>query len=165
MSVDEAKKRLEEQVLSLYQDGAGRNEIARTLHVSTYRVDQAARAQGLEFDSSRTQEAVKALKSRAEYEREELASMWRDIAAMNLHNALAEAEVPTAAYPFVKNAAVATEKDALIAKTLSGQESSNEQEQAGAFLGSFMESICAQAADLADGDDGNPTRSQRGDPP
>lgn len=170
LPVDPSKKsQLENAVQELYSQGKGRNEIARALQVTTYRVDQAARALGLEFDTSRTEEAVKALKARAAYEREQLAGMWRDIAFTNLHEAVATADVPTAAYPYVKNAGVATEKDALLAKILTDSEHDVAQERAGEFLGSFMDSVKNAAAAFAAKQDTDhaeaPTPPQREDPP
>lgn len=81
MSTDHRKESdLVTQVEKLYGEGKGRNEIARALHTTTYRVDQAAKQAGIVFDGTTTEQAVKARVAIATLERQALAARFRSAA-------------------------------------------------------------------------------------
>lgn len=77
-----------QQVKELHAQGKGRNQIARILHTTRYRVDQAADAAGIVFDGSMTKQAVQARKNTATLERMALTARLRDVAYTALGEAL-----------------------------------------------------------------------------
>ena len=77
-----------QQVIDLHDQGKGRNEIARELHTTTYRVDQAAKQAGIIFDGAMTEQANRARLARSTQERMALTARLRDVAYTSLGEAL-----------------------------------------------------------------------------
>ena len=116
-SVDQEKHA--HQVIELHAAGVGRNEIARRLGVSTYRVDQAAAEHDLTFDAAHTSRAAEVVAANARADRIHLAARFRAFAARALDNA-EHHDDPQVVWMWVKSAATAVDKDmALAARTSS----------------------------------------------
>lgn len=113
--VDDLKKDpLAEEVLVAWHAGLGRNEIARTLDISRYRVSKIADAHGLEFNTEHTAAATQVHAERAKNERATLESRWASLAHDELDKAEQELD-PQSRFMHIKSAAVATDKSVALA--------------------------------------------------
>jgi hypothetical protein len=113
--VDDLKKDpLAEEVVTAWSVGMGRNEIARTLGISRYRVSKIADAHGLEFDTKHTAAATQVHAERAKSDRATLESRWASLAHDELDKAEQELD-PQSRFMHIKSAAVATDKSVALA--------------------------------------------------
>ena len=113
--VDDLKKDpLAEEVVTAWSVGMGRNEIARTLDISRYRVSKIADAHGLEFNTEHTAAATQVHAERAKNERATLESRWASLAHDELDKAEQELD-PQSRFMHIKSAAVATDKSVALA--------------------------------------------------
>ena len=83
----ENKDPLAEEVVTAWSVGMGRNEIARNLQISRYRVSKIAHAYGLEFNTEATQHATKAHAEYAQRDRAELEARFAALAHTELDKA------------------------------------------------------------------------------
>lgn len=113
--VDDLKKDpLAEEVLVAWHAGLGRNEIARNLGISRYRVSKIADAHGLEFNTEHTAAATQVHAERAKNDRATLESRWASLAHDELDKAEQELD-PQSRFMHIKSAAVATDKSVALA--------------------------------------------------
>ena len=113
--VDDLKKDpLAEEVVTAWSVGMGRNEIARNLQISRYRVSKIADEYGLEFDTKHTAAATQVHAERAKNERATLESRWALLAHDELDKAEQELD-PQSRFMHIKSAAVATDKSVALA--------------------------------------------------
>lgn len=103
-------KKLDREVLTHYRDGAGRNEIARRIGVSTRKVSESCGRQGLTFDADRTAAAVAVHSASAGEAHRRLAGRFRDLADQALDRANDNICSPDVMWPYIRAAATATDK-------------------------------------------------------
>ena len=116
MPTDPQKPVAPEVVADLHAQGKGRNEIARALHTTTYRVDKAAREAGVIFDGTMTEAAIKARREQANTERAALTARLRDVPHAGLHIALNDHSPPSERKQGVIMAAIAIDKEASLSE-------------------------------------------------
>ena len=80
----ENKDPLAEEVVTAWSVGMGRNEIARNLQISRYRVSKIAQAYGLEFNTEAVHHATKAHAEYAQRDRAELEARFAALAHTEL---------------------------------------------------------------------------------
>lgn len=114
--VDDLKNEdeLTAEIISGWHAGMGRNEIARALDISRYRVSKIADAHGLEFDTKHTAAATQVHAERAKSDRATLESRWASLAHDELDKAEQELD-PQSRFMHIKSAAVATDKSVALA--------------------------------------------------
>lgn len=108
-------KTLAEEVLVAWHAGLGRNEIARTLGITRYRVSKIADTYGLEFiNSEATQHATKAHAEYAQRDRAELEARFAALAHTELDKA-EEADDDQSRFVHIRNAAISADKSIALA--------------------------------------------------
>ena len=103
-----------EEVVTAWSVGMGRNEIARNLQISRYRVSKIAQAYGLEFNTEATQHATKAHAEYAQRDRAELEARFAALAHTELDKA-EEADDDQSRYIHIRNAAISADKSVALA--------------------------------------------------
>ena len=110
----ENKDPLAEEVVTAWSVGMGRNEIARNLQISRYRVSKIAHAYGLEFNTEATQHATKAHAEYAQRDRAELEARFAALAHTELDKA-EEADDDQSRFIHIRNAAISADKSIALA--------------------------------------------------
>ena len=110
----ENKDPLAEEVVTAWSVGMGRNEIARNLQISRYRVSKIAQAYGLEFNTEATQHATKAHAEYAQRDRAELEARFAALAHTELDKA-EEADDDQSRFVHIRNAAISADKSIALA--------------------------------------------------
>lgn len=110
----ENKDPLAEEVVTAWSVGMGRNEIARNLQISRYRVSKIAQAYGLEFNTEATQHATKAHAEYAQRDRAELEARFAALAHTELDKA-EEADDDQSRFIHIRNAAISADKSIALA--------------------------------------------------
>lgn len=108
------KDPLAEEVVTAWSVGMGRNEIARTLSITRYRVSKIADTYGLEFNTETTQHATKAHAERAHRDRAELEARFAALAHTELDKA-EETDDDQSRFVHIRNAAIAADKSISLA--------------------------------------------------
>lgn len=103
-----------EEVVTAWSVGMGRNEIARTLQISRYRVSKIADQHGLEFNTEQTAAATQVHAERAQKDRAELEARFAALAHTELDKA-EEADDDNTRYIRIRNAAIAADKSVALA--------------------------------------------------
>ncbi|WP_300908433.1 hypothetical protein [Corynebacterium stationis] len=111
---DQNKDPLAEEVVTAWSVGMGRNEIARTLQISRYRVSKIADEYGLEFNAEATQHATKAHAEYAQRDRAELEARFAALAHTELDKA-EEADDDQSRFIHIRNAAISADKSIALA--------------------------------------------------
>lgn len=110
----ENKDPLAEEVLVAWHAGLGRNEIARNLQISRYRVSKIADTYGLEFNAEAVQHATKAHAEYAQRDRAELEARFAALAHTELDKA-EEADDNQSRFVHIRNAAISADKSIALA--------------------------------------------------
>lgn len=110
----ENKDPLAEEVVTAWSVGMGRNEIARNLQISRYRVSKIAQAYGLEFNTEAVQHATKAHAEYAQRDRAELEARFAALAHTELDKA-EEADDDQSRFIHIRNAAISADKSIALA--------------------------------------------------
>ena len=110
----ENKDPLAEEVVTAWSVGMGRNEIARNLQISRYRVSKIAQAYGLEFNTEAVQHATKAHAEYAQRDRAELEARFAALAHTELDKA-EEADDDQSRFVHIRNAAISADKSIALA--------------------------------------------------
>lgn len=121
----------QKEIAELYAEGVGRNEIARRVGVTTYRVDTTVRLAGGAFDSSQTSAATMARRMRAEAHRESLAERFRDAADSLLNIAEDETRDTRERREAMTAAGIAVDKDKAITGYKTALEYTEQQQEQG----------------------------------
>lgn len=137
MPAEHPEKDLQQKVIDLHAQNHGRNEIARRLHTTTYRVDQVAQEHGLLFNAERTAKAVEVAKANAGTERRNLAARYRALAARALNETDVEPN-PDVVWSWLKISATATDKDSVLEQTLQRAPEDDRQSEAVDKLNTFF---------------------------
>lgn len=116
---------LAEEVIVGWSAGMGRNQLARTLGITRYRVSKIAHDHGLEFNADHTAEATAARIEQARRDRIELEERWQSFAHRCLDQA-EDATTPDDVWMWVRTGAVATDKAAVLAAHLANDGTSDE---------------------------------------
>ena len=110
----ENKDPLAEEVVTAWSVGMGRNEIARTLQISRYRVSKIADEYGLEFGTEQTAAATRVHAERAQKDRAELEARFAALAHTELDKA-EESDDDQSRYIHIRNAAISADKSVALA--------------------------------------------------
>ena len=102
-------------VRELYDQGRGRNAIAKELGVTTYQVDRACQELGITWEGSVPVMAVRVRSRRAANERNEVAAKFRQLARRELDKALSAEGENVDVRCHVTAAAIAIQRDLEIA--------------------------------------------------
>lgn len=108
------KDPLAEEVVTAWSVGMGRNEIARTLDISRYRVSKIADEYGLEFGTEQTAAATRVHAERAQKDRAELEARFAALAHTELDKA-EESDDDQSRYIHIRNAAISADKSVALA--------------------------------------------------
>ncbi|WP_313547833.1 hypothetical protein [Corynebacterium sp.] len=103
-----------EEVVTAWSVGMGRNEIARTLQISRYRVSKIADEYGLEFGTEQTAAATQVHAERAQKDRAELEARFAALAHTELDKA-EESDDDNTRFIHIRNAAIAADKSVALA--------------------------------------------------
>ena len=98
-------------VRELYDQGRGRNAIAKELGVTTYQVDRACQELGITWEGSVPAMAVRVRSQRAANERAGVADKFRQLAHRELDKALNAEEPDADVRHHVTSAAIAAQRD------------------------------------------------------
>lgn len=98
-------------VRELYDQGRGRNAIAKELGVTTYQVDRACQELGITWEGKIPTTAVRVRSRRAANERNEVAAKFRQLARRELDKALSAEGENVDVRCHVTAAAIATQRD------------------------------------------------------
>lgn len=109
-----AEQATDDRIIELFHDGCGRNQISRTVGVTTYRVDQVCKGHGLTFDASRTADAVAVRTASAGEQRRQLAGRFRSVAEVALNHADEHSDDAAELFGWIKAAGTAVDKDLAI---------------------------------------------------
>lgn len=116
---------LADEVIIGWNAGMGRNQLARTLGITRYRVSKIAQDHGLEFNADHTAEATAARIEHARRDRVELEHRWQSFAHRCLDHA-EDATSPDDVWMWVRTGAVATDKATALAAHLANDSTSDE---------------------------------------
>lgn len=108
------KDPLAEEVVTAWSVGMGRNEIARSLQITRYRVSKIAEQYGLEFNTESTEHATKAHAEYAQRDRAELEARFAALAHTELDKAEGSDD-DQSRFIHIRNAAIATDKSVALA--------------------------------------------------
>lgn len=111
---DQNKDPYAEEVVTAWSVGMGRNEIARTLQISRYRVSKIADGYGLEFGTEQTAAATRVHAERAQKDRAELEARFAALAHTELDKA-EEADDDQSRFVHIRNAAISADKSIALA--------------------------------------------------
>ena len=111
---DQNKDPYAEEVVTAWSVGMGRNEIARTLQISRYRVSKIADEYGLEFGTEQTAAATRVHAERAQKDRAELEARFAALAHTELDKA-EEADDDQSRFVHIRNAAISADKSIALA--------------------------------------------------
>lgn len=98
-------------VRELYDQGRGRNAIAKELGTTTHQVDRACRELGITWKGKIPTTAVRVRSQRAANERNEVAAKFRQLARRELDKALSAEGEGVDVRPHVTAAAIAIQRD------------------------------------------------------
>ena len=98
-------------VRELYDQGRGRNAIAKELGVTTYQVDRVCQELGITWEGSVPTTAVRVRSCRAANERDEVAAKFRQLARRELDKALSAEGEDVDVRRHVTAAAIAIQRD------------------------------------------------------
>ena len=141
-------KSLDREVLAHYNDGAGRNEIARRTGLSTRKVSESCERQGLTFNADRTRAAVAVHTASAGEAHRKLAGRFRDLADQALNRANDNIDAPDVMWQYTRSAAVAVDKSIALADLDNRTARDDSMATAGAALDTFMSLVMDKATPL-----------------
>lgn len=142
------KKATDQHIRDLFHQGHGRNEIARLCDVTTYRVDQVCKADGLTFNADRTRAAVAVHTASAGEAHRKLAGRFRDLADQALNRANDNIDAPDIMWQYVRAAATSTDKSIALADLDARTARDDSMATAGAALDTFMSLVMDKATPL-----------------
>lgn len=116
-----------EAVRELYDQGEGRNAIAKRLGVSNRTVDNACKVLGINWGDKVPATAVQVRSRRAANERAEMAQKWRTLALTELDKALDPNTPPAEARGHAIAAGIATQRELDIATHVSEHKAHSER--------------------------------------